>query len=124
MYTIDDVETMLQQIADTLPEELFGQLNGGIVVLEECKPHPQGRGDLYIMGEYSSQRGMGRQIRMYYGSFMRCFGNAPEALLRERLRATLLHEFTHHLESLAGENALAVKDKMELREYRRVHRGD
>jgi len=114
---------MLDEIADELPGGLFDRLNGGIVLLEACKPHPQGADDLYIMGEYSNRRDMGRCIYIYYGSFLRVYPYAAQTLLREKLRGTLLHELTHHLESLAGERGLEVKDRMKLEEYRRGKQG-
>jgi len=124
VYTIDDVERILSRIADEIPDEFFNCLNGGVILLEECKPHPQGTGDLYIMGEYHNSRDMGRHICMYYGSFMRLYANAPETVLQRKLRDTLLHEFTHHLESLAGERGLEIKDHIKLNEYRKIHRNE
>jgi len=117
MVTIDDVQEMLGEIARELPGDFFKELNGGIVLLEACKPHPQGAG-LFIMGEYHRRRDMGRQILIYYGSFLRAYADAPAHELRERLRKTLLHEFTHHLESLAGERGLELKDQAMLAKYR------
>lgn len=121
MYTIDAVEAMLSQIVDEIPGMYFEQLNGGVILLEACKEHPESQGDLYIMGEYCNRRDLGRNIGIYYGSFMRVYGNAPEALLRLKLRESLLHELTHHLETLAGERGLVIQDQMQLAEYRRVH---
>jgi len=121
MYTIDAVEEMLSEIADEIPGMYFEQLNGGVILLEECKEHPESQGNLYIMGEYCSRRDLGRYINIYYGSFMRAYAYVPEEVLRRQLRASLLHELTHHLESLAGERDLVVQDQMELAEYRRVH---
>jgi len=124
MYTIDDVEKMLDQIADEIPDDFFKDLNGGVILLEESKTHPQSAGDLFIMGEYVHRQDMGRYICIYYGSFMRVYGGAPEHVLYAQLRTTLLHEFTHHLESLAGERGLEIRDEIKLNEYRRIHRND
>lgn len=124
MYTIDAVESMLDEIARELPGDLFRYLNGGVVLLEDCKAHPESAGDLYILGEYSNRHDMGRCIYIYYGSFLRIYGHVPEDALRAQLRATLLHELTHHLESLAGEHGLEAKDRAHLEEYRRAHRKD
>ena len=121
MYTIEAVDKLLDEVAQELPAELFSQLNGGVILLEECKYHPEGAGDLYILGEYRSQRQMGRCVCIFYGSLMRAFGWAPEEVLRRELRRLLLHELTHHLESLAGEWGLAVKDQAQLEEYKRTH---
>ena len=121
MYTIDAVDEMLDEIANEIPAAFFERLNGGVALLEECKEHPQSQGDLYIMGEYSVQHGLGRRICIYYGSFMRVYANAPEDVLRRKLRELLLHELTHHLESLAGERDLVVQDLINLAEYHRTH---
>jgi len=120
MYSIEDFDLMLDEIAQDIPAEFFGGLSGGIILREECKLHPEGAGDLYIMGEYSSRRDMGRCIRVYYGSFMRTHGYLPRERLRERLRSTLLHELTHHLESLAGERGLEIEDRRQIEEYKRT----
>ena len=37
----------------------------------------------------------------------------------EELYATLAHEFTHHIEGLAGERGLEIKDELEMEEFRR-----
>lgn len=121
MYTIDDIQEMLNQIADEIPDEFFKHLNGGVVLLDECKLHPDSKVDLYILGEYSYRQDMGRQIYIYYGSFMKLYTHAPKELMYKELRRTLLHEFTHHLESLSGERGLGIKDKVRLNEYLHAH---
>jgi hypothetical protein len=122
-YTIDQVEEMLNKIAEEIPEDFYRELNGGILLLPEIKLHPKGKGDLYIMGEYCNTVNLGRYINIYYGSFMRVYGNVPEDLLYEKLKETLLHEFTHHLESLAGARDLEIKDEIKLNEYHRRIKG-
>lgn len=122
MYTIDEVADILDDIVDEIPHDLFKDLNGGIVLLEECLPHPESTGDLFIMGQYRYSTAMGRSICIYYGSFMRIYGHLSKENLRAQLRHTLLHEFTHHLESMAGERGLEVQDKIKINEYRRFHK--
>ena len=121
MYTIDEVSDMLNEIADEIPEVFYNELNGGIVLLEQLKPHPKGFGDLFILGEYSRRHDMGRQIFIYYGSFIRMYGNAPREVMYKQLRDTLLHEFTHHWESLAGEKDLELDDNRRMHEYLLAH---
>ena len=38
--------------------------------------------------------------------------------IEEKLRETLYHEFTHHLESLGGEKGLEIEDAENLARYR------
>jgi len=120
MHSIDEVHAMLNDIADELPEDFWHLLHGGVILLPDIKYHPAGHGnDLYVMGDYNNRRDYGRHIRIYYGSFMQVYGHLPAHLLREKLRSTLVHEFTHHLESLAGERGLEIKDKIQLEQYKR-----
>ncbi|MBC6680731.1 metallopeptidase family protein [Mogibacterium sp. BX12] len=118
--TIDRAQVLLEQIAETLPAELYKDLNGGILLLPQEKISPYAVGDdLYILGEYQSGGSMGRLIKIYYGSFEKLFGSLSEEEFKERLKKTLFHEFTHHLESLAGERDLEIEDERQLAAYRR-----
>lgn len=115
---IDTVNKMLDKIAQEIPEEFFNKLNEGVVLLPEVKIHPESeRDDLVILGEYSRTY-TGRNIKIYYGSFKRVYNGIDNTSIYEKLKDTLLHEFTHHLESLAGEKGLEVKDAVDLKEYR------
>jgi len=119
--TIDRVHELLDQIAEEIPQAFYKDLNGGIVLLESSKEHPIGRPNhpLYIMGEYHRSV-IGRQIIIYYGSFQKAYRNMSEKKLYEKLKETLLHEFTHHLENMAGERGLEIKDARQLNDYRRI----
>lgn len=118
MIEIDEVEKILEEIAADLPQEFYKELNGGILLLPEAKLNRTGRKrDLYTMGEYHVNRSMGRYIVIYYGSFEQLYGNLDREALKRKLAHTLKHEFTHHLESLAGERGLEKKDEKFLRDY-------
>lgn len=111
---------MLDEISGELPQDFFRELNGGVVLHEQAKPHPQGRGDdLWIMGEYCRSRSLGRYINIYYGSFMQVYGGLSYEALKRKVRHTLVHEFRHHLESLAGQRDLEVIDEMNLARYKK-----
>ena len=114
---IDEIHEMLDEIAEGIPKEFFEDLNEGIILLPEYKLHPESRDKLYIMGEYRKSIA-GRNIAIYYGSFERVYYGISKEKLRQMLKDTLLHEFTHHLESLAGERDLEVKDAKKLRRYK------
>ena len=120
MITIDDAQIMLDEIAEELPKEFYNELNGGILLLPNVKYSEYARqSDLYIMGEYVRHHVMGRLIYIYFGSFQRVYGHLSPAAFKDQLRETLLHEFTHHLESLAGETGLEKKDEDSLEKYLR-----
>lgn len=120
MVSLDEMKLMLDEIAEEFPPELFRSLNGGIILLPEEKRNPWvKRGGLFTLGSYTSGGSMGRYITIYYGSFMRVFGHFDKTMLKKRLAKTLKHEFTHHLESLAGERGLAVRDARFIEDYLR-----
>ena len=117
--TIDEVNDLLDDMAEEFPEAFYQELNGGISLLPEAREDSQGE-DLYIMGEYCNDM-MGRYINLYYGSFAALAEqeNWTEEDWEDELYTTLSHEFTHHMEGLAGERGLEIKDELEMEEYRR-----
>lgn len=120
MLTLEEFLEMLDELSGEIPREFFRELNGGVLLQPQEKPHPQGQGnDLWIMGEYCRNHHLGRYINIYYGSFMRVYGGLPLEELRKRVRHTLIHEFRHHLESLAGRKDLEVLDAIKMAEYKR-----
>ncbi len=116
MITIEETEKMLDDIANGFPNELYRELNGGILLLPQAKRNPAGR-NLYILGEYNKGGSLGRYIAVYYGSMIRVFGHLDKERFREELVRVLKHEFTHHVESLAGEKGLEIKDAQFLADY-------
>jgi hypothetical protein len=120
MITIDEMAEMLDEVAEEFPREFYKELNGGVVLLSGVKKNPAGEaGDLFIMAEYNRGGALGRYIAVYYGSFMRVYGHLSRERMKAQLRETLSHEFTHHVESLAGERGLEVEDERQIEEYKR-----
>jgi predicted Zn-dependent protease with MMP-like domain len=115
---IEEVNDILDEISLEIPKEFFKDLNEGIVLLPEFKFHKMNKKEypLYVLGEYHRSI-TGRHIRIYYGSFEKVYPNCTNEFIRDKLKETLLHEFTHHLESLAGESDLEKEDKDQLRKY-------
>ena len=71
MISLEEYETIVEELLDELPEEFFRELSGGVVVSEATVVPDYARGDdLYTMGQYQVTYGM-RQIVMYKGSY--CF---------------------------------------------------
>jgi len=110
---------MLDEIADSIPNEIYNELNGGILLLPEAKKHPESRksDELYVLGEYHHDKNLGRHIVIYYGSFQPVYGNLASEVMYDKLKKTLWHELTHHMESLAGLMDLEVEDERELADY-------
>jgi hypothetical protein len=123
MITFDEMGQMLDEISREVPQAFYNELNGGIQLTAEEKLHPQSHksGDLFVLGEYHNDRkgygGLGRYIVIYYGSFVQLYPHASDLYIRKELKRVVLHEFTHHMESLAGERGLEIKDAIELERY-------
>jgi len=117
MFTIDEINDMLDEIAGELPEEIFRDLNGGVSLSAETKKSDKDpSGGLYTLGEYRRDQ-MGRYIIIYYGSLCEAYGSSSPKKMRKHLRDVLTHELTHHLESLAGDRSLEKEDAENLNDY-------
>ena len=117
MFTIGEINEMLDEIAEQFPQEIFSELNGGVSLLPETKlseADPEGR--LYTLGEYRRDQ-MGRYIVLYYGSICAVHGHDTAETMRQNLKNLLCHELTHHLEAIAGERDLEIEDEYELEDY-------
>ena len=118
MKTYDEVQSMLEEIIDDTPEQLFDELSGGVVLAEEAKLHPDSKPlrPLYIMGEYRTDI-TGSRIVIYYGSFVMVYGRDSTEKFREKLRHTFAHELRHHAERLSGIKDLEDYDRQKLDRY-------
>ena len=118
--TFDEAGEALDRMAEEFPEEFYADLNGGISLLPDEMPDPEfPPGEMYILGEYCDDQ-MGRYILLYYGSFAALAEKEhwTEEDWEEELYTTLAHEFTHHIEGLAGERGLDLKDEAFLDAWR------
>ena len=118
MALIEEVQIILDEIAEELPAEIYKDLNGGIILLPQVKLHKKSvDDDLYVMGEYRNERISGRYIIVYYGSVEKLYGNFSRNRLKNKLRSVIKHEFVHHLESMAGERHLEIEDEQKIADY-------
>ena len=120
VLSFEQAGDLLDKLAESFPEALFDELNGGVNLLEEAVPDqefPEAR--VYVLGEYCNDL-LGRYINLYYGSFAAMAENEDwtEAGWEEELRQTLSHELTHHMEGRSGLHALEDKDEAEMASWR------
>ena len=120
VLSFEQAGDLLDKLAESFPEALFDELNGGVNLLEEAVPDqefPEAR--VYVLGEYCNDL-LGRYINLYYGSFAAMAENEDwtEADWEEELRQTLSHELTHHMEGRSGLHALEDKDEAEMASWR------
>ena len=122
MLTFDEVGALLDDMAEEFPPVFFNELNGGVCLLPEARPDPEfPPGEMYILGEYCNDM-MGRYINLYYGSFATLAEREEwtQEDWEDELWETFSHEFTHHMEGLAGERGLEIKDEAFLEEQRAI----
>ena len=120
ILTIDQVNEILDEIAEGFPAALFDGLNGGVNLLEETVEDPEfPPGEMYILGAYCDDL-LGLYLNLYYGSFAALAEREDwtEAVWRDELRTTLSHELTHHMENRSGLHALDDRDAVELARWR------
>lgn len=117
MITFEECAEMLDEIADSMPFELYRDLNGGISLLPQQKIHPKAlHNDLFILGEYI-RNSLGNAIVFYYGSISRVYGQLSKEELYKQLVRILHHEVRHHNEYLAGCDDLCIYDKEQIDKY-------
>jgi len=104
---------ILAELIDELPDGIFKELNGGVQLMEEAKTEEDGT---VTLGMYFVDA-LGRRVELYYGSFIELYGEMEYDELRERLKKTLHHELTHHVESMAGDRSLERWDERQAELY-------
>lgn len=120
MISYEECGQMLDEIADSLPHELYRELNGGIILDRGHRMHPCAvNNDLYILGVYVRDN-LGKRIVIYYDSFIKVFKNKSKEEYYKHLEKTLKHEVLHHNEFLAGCNDLVFYDDKRIEEYLRT----
>ena len=123
VLSIDEVNDLLDTMAEEFPEALFDGLNGGVNLLEEAVPDTEfPAGEMYILGEYCDDL-LGLYINLYYGSFAALAEREDwdRETWEEELRTTLSHELTHHMENRGGLHALDDRDAEELAAWRQEY---
>ena len=120
ILSIDEVNDLLDEMAEEFPAVLFDELNGGVNLLEDTVPDRSfPDGEMYILGEYCDDL-LGRYINLYYGSFAALAQREDwdREIWEEELYTTLSHELTHHMEGRGGLHALDDRDAAELAAWR------
>ena len=120
ILTIDEVNDLLDEMAEEFPAVLFDELNGGVNLLEEAVPDPEfPEGEMYILGEYCDDL-LGRYINLYYGSFAALAEREDwdRETWEDELYTTLSHELTHHMEGRGGLHTQDDRDAAELAAWR------
>ncbi|MCH5297899.1 MAG: metallopeptidase family protein [Ruminococcus sp.] len=116
-FTFEQCGQMLDEIADSMPVELYRELNAGISLVPQAKIHPAAvNNDLYILGEYVRDY-IGKSIVFYYGSINRIYGNLPHDQIFKELERLFHHELRHHNEFLAGCDDLGDYDREQIEAY-------
>lgn len=115
---LEEFSDILEELYAELPGEILQHLNGGIIIEEDACYHPMSEDkEIICLGAYKRNI-LGNSIIMYYGSFMELFWDLPHDEFREKIKHTLYHELTHHIETMAGEKGLLEEDIEFIKDYR------
>lgn len=116
-YTIEDAHRILEQACTEIPDELFAELNGGIILLDEIKYHERSiNNTLLVLGTYE-RFGVRKQINIYYQSIKKAFPILSEDALYRKLSEILKHEIQHHTEFRARLRDLEIEDEININNY-------
>ena len=107
MLSFEEAGKILDEAVDALPEGIYDDLNGGVNLIPGERTDADGN---YIMGLYHHDE-MGRWVEIFYGSFAALYADAPDDAVAEKLKKTLRHELTHHVENKAGDRTLERWDE-------------
>ena len=112
MLTYDETKEALDNLIDALPPGIFKDLNCGVALLPDTIYDDNG---LLTLGRYHVEPyGLGRYVTIHYGSMMVAYGYLAPHAFHGKLKDVLHHELTHHLEHLAGDRSLEVKDAQDI----------
>lgn len=110
MMTFEAFNTYVTEVLDhEIPQDLLKGLNLGVIVVPRLERNKAER-NFIIKGHYVQNK-LGKQIILYYGSFRYLFANKTEDEWKDEILSTIKHEFTHHLEALAGQEDLAKMER-------------
>ena len=83
MISYDEFEELVKEELSLLPDYVHQDLNGGVLIDPAAYLHPaRVKDDLYIFGTYSHGGIMGKQIILYYGSFVMTMQSATAEQIR------------------------------------------
>ena len=114
---LQDFERHARRAFEQIPEEYREGIDG-LVVSKEAPEHPTLPGVFTLghclteshLSDYSGPDTTRSLIALYYGSFRALSEQSPDFDWEEEIWETLTHELRHHLESLAGDDALEGVD--------------
>ena len=117
-FDIDTIHEMLNEIVDSIDENLLYDLNGGVVLDEKTKFHEESiNEDLLILGEYQ-RYGIIKRIVIYYGSLMLRYSHYSYEQMFESLTGLINHELRHHVEYKAKSRDLIEEDEEYIENYK------
>jgi len=120
---LDEFTDYVSEVLDNeIPQEIQEGLNLGVIVspdINKCKEEQQ----YIIMGVYVQNR-LGKQIIIYYGSFLYFYEDKSDEVWKRKILATIKHEFIHHIEALSGQEDLAKKERYEASHRKKIKKKD
>lgn len=99
-----------------LDPAVLEKLNLGVAVSPEANESVDGSGAISLtLGTFSHHPVLGRQVELFYGSFIEAHGSLERWQWQSRIEQVIRHELQHFLEDLQGRRELAVEEQEERR---------
>lgn len=126
--TFADFEREARRVFEEIPPEYLDGIDG-LTVRREAPEHPDFPG-VWTLGEclteehvseYASAETLRSSIVLYWGSFREIAARSEDFDWEGEIWETLMHELRHHLESLAGDDALEDVDRAAEESFRRAN---
>lgn len=102
MYSFEQIADILDNIVDSLPQEILTGLSG-IYLDHQIKHNDKIPSDnYYVMGEYIVSPPLDPRVELHYGSIVAVHDRLCLSDMQRKLHHIVLHELRHHLETRAG----------------------
>ncbi|MDT8367966.1 MAG: metallopeptidase family protein [Longimicrobiales bacterium] len=129
--SFEEFERAAHEAFEAIPAEYRSGVDG-LVVERGAEAHPH-IPDIWTLGhcdtevypsDFESADTVRSTIRLYWGSFRKLAGDDETFDWIAEIHETVEHEVKHHLEALAGEDALGDVDAVLEHDFRRANGGD
>jgi len=111
--------SVFDQVTADMDPTVLERLNLGVAVSPETNVVRDSDGfESLVLGTFTTHPVLGRQVELYYGSFVAAHGSLQPWEWSDAIEAVIRHELRHFLEDLQGRRDLAREEVEERRHQR------
>jgi len=118
--TLSEFESLagdaFDRVVTGLDSQTLERLNLGVAVSPDTNAQRDADGSVsFILGTFSNHPVLGRQVELYYGSFLEVHRSLQPWDWQDEIEAGVRHELRHFVEDLQGRRDLAIEEEEERR---------